>query len=58
MIQHTSSARQSTNTQTCQTRPLLAWPRFAAQNYGAKVAIIELPFAFVSDDKHGGAGGT
>jgi hypothetical protein len=32
--------------------------RFAAQSYGAKVAIIELPFAFVSDDHHGGAGGT
>lgn len=32
--------------------------RFAAQNYGAKVGIVELPFAFIPDDKHGGAGGT
>ena len=32
--------------------------RWSAANYGAKVAIVELPFAFVSDDKHGGAGGT
>jgi glutathione reductase (NADPH) len=32
--------------------------RFSAQNYGAKVAIVELPFAFIPDDKHGGAGGT
>ena len=32
--------------------------RFSAQNYGAKVGIVELPFAFIPDDKHGGAGGT
>lgn len=32
--------------------------RFSASNYGAKVAIIELPFAFIPDEKHGGAGGT
>lgn len=32
--------------------------RFSAQNYGAKVAIVELPFAFIPDDRHGGAGGT
>ncbi len=32
--------------------------RFSAQTYGAKVAIVELPFAFIPDDKHGGAGGT
>jgi len=32
--------------------------RFSAANYGAKVAIIELPFAFIPDEKHGGAGGT
>ena len=32
--------------------------RFAAANYGAKVAIVELPFGFVSSDTVGGAGGT
>lgn len=32
--------------------------RFSAANYGAKVAIVELPFAFIPDAKHGGAGGT
>ena len=32
--------------------------RFSAQNYGAKVGIVELPFAFIPDNKHGGAGGT
>lgn len=32
--------------------------RFAAQNYGAKVAIVEMPFGFISSDEVGGAGGT
>lgn len=33
--------------------------RWAAQQYGAKVAVAELPFAFVSTkDTHGGLGGT
>ncbi|KAK9804239.1 hypothetical protein WJX72_002925 [[Myrmecia] bisecta] len=32
--------------------------RFAATNYGAKVAICELPFALVASDSAGGAGGT
>eukprot|EP00210_Caulerpa_lentillifera_P000990 g953.t1 len=32
--------------------------RFAAANYNAKVAIIELPFGFISSDTVGGAGGT
>jgi glutathione reductase (NADPH) len=32
--------------------------RFSAQTYGAKVLCIELPFAFISSDDHGGAGGT
>lgn len=32
--------------------------RFSAQHYGAKVAVVELPFGFVSDDRTGGAGGT
>ncbi|KAL4439500.1 hypothetical protein ABPG77_008829 [Micractinium sp. CCAP 211/92] len=32
--------------------------RLAAGTYGAKVAIIELPFGFVSSEKVGGAGGT
>jgi len=32
--------------------------RFAAANYRAKVAIVELPFGFVSSDTVGGAGGT
>ena len=32
--------------------------RFSAQHYGAKVAIVELPFDIVGDDDHGGAGGT
>lgn len=37
---------------------LLSPGRFSAANFGAKVAIIELPFAFIPDEKHGGAGGT
>ncbi|KFM27223.1 Glutathione reductase, chloroplastic [Auxenochlorella protothecoides] len=32
--------------------------RLAASKYGRKVAVIELPFGFVSDDSTGGAGGT
>lgn len=32
--------------------------RFAAQYYNAKVAVVELPFGFVSSDDVGGAGGT
>lgn len=32
--------------------------RISAQQYGAKVACVELPFAFVATDKEGGAGGT
>jgi len=32
--------------------------RFSAANYGAKVAIVELPFGFVSSESVGGAGGT
>ena len=32
--------------------------RFASQLYAAKVAVIELPFGFVSSDDVGGAGGT
>lgn len=32
--------------------------RMSASNHGAKVAICELPFGFVSSDKVGGAGGT
>ena len=32
--------------------------RFAAQHHGAKVAVVELPFGLVSDEKTGGAGGT
>lgn len=32
--------------------------RFAAQNYGAKVAVCEMPFDLVASDKKGGAGGT
>lgn len=32
--------------------------RFAAQYYNAKVAVVELPFGFVSSDDIGGAGGT
>lgn len=32
--------------------------RFSAQLYGAKVAVIELPFGFISSDDIGGAGGT
>lgn len=32
--------------------------RFCAQIYGAKVAVVELPFGFVSSDDIGGAGGT
>ncbi|DBB05006.1 TPA: hypothetical protein ACH3X3_010280 [Trebouxia sp. C0006] len=32
--------------------------RFSAQHYGAKVAIVELPFRQIADDDHGGAGGT
>ena len=32
--------------------------RFSAQLYGAKVAVVELPFGFISSDDIGGAGGT
>lgn len=32
--------------------------RFSAQHYGAKVAIVELPFGLISGDDIGGAGGT
>lgn len=32
--------------------------RFASQLYDAKVAVVELPFGFVSSDDVGGAGGT
>ena len=32
--------------------------RFSAQHYGAKVAVVELPFGLVADEKTGGAGGT
>ncbi len=32
--------------------------RVSAGTYGAKTAIIELPFGFVSSEKVGGAGGT
>eukprot|EP00892_Ulva_mutabilis_P003423 jgi/Ulvmu1/1452/UM011_0182.1 len=32
--------------------------RFASSNYGAKVAVVELPFGFVSSETVGGAGGT
>lgn len=32
--------------------------RFSAANYGAKVAVVELPFGFVSSETVGGAGGT
>lgn len=32
--------------------------RFSAQYYNAKVAVVELPFGFVSSDGVGGAGGT
>jgi len=32
--------------------------RFSAQYYGAKVAVVELPFGFVPSDTVGGAGGT
>lgn len=32
--------------------------RFSAANYGKKVAVIELPFGFVSSENVGGAGGT
>ena len=32
--------------------------RFSAQHYGAKVAVVELPFGMVADDQKGGAGGT
>lgn len=32
--------------------------RFSAQQYGAKVACIELPFGFISSETVGGAGGT
>ena len=32
--------------------------RFSAQLYGAKVAVVELPFGFVSSNTTGGAGGT
>lgn len=32
--------------------------RFASSVYGAKVAVVELPFGFVSSETVGGAGGT
>lgn len=32
--------------------------RFSAQLFGAKVAVVELPFGLVSTDEQGGAGGT
>lgn len=32
--------------------------RFSAQHYGAKVAVVELPFGLVANDDTGGAGGT
>jgi hypothetical protein len=32
--------------------------RFASSNYGAKVAVVELPFGFISSETVGGAGGT
>lgn len=32
--------------------------RFTASNFGVKVAVVELPFGFVSSDEVGGAGGT
>eukprot|EP00191_Tetraselmis_sp_GSL018_P000584 CAMPEP_0177598696 /NCGR_PEP_ID=MMETSP0419_2-20121207/12521_1 /TAXON_ID=582737 /ORGANISM="Tetraselmis sp., Strain GSL018" /LENGTH=480 /DNA_ID=CAMNT_0019091227 /DNA_START=259 /DNA_END=1701 /DNA_ORIENTATION=- len=32
--------------------------RWAAQQYGVKVAVVELPFDFISSDSAGGAGGT
>ena len=32
--------------------------RWAASQYGARVACVELPFGFVPTDKVGGAGGT
>lgn len=32
--------------------------RFSAQHYGAKVAVVEMPFGLVADEKTGGAGGT
>lgn len=32
--------------------------RFSAANYGAKVAVIELPYGLVSSENVGGAGGT
>lgn len=32
--------------------------RFSAQHYGAKVAVVELPFGMVASDDTGGAGGT
>lgn len=32
--------------------------RFSAQHYGAKVAVVELPFGLVASDDTGGAGGT
>lgn len=32
--------------------------RISAQHYGAKVAVVELPFGFIASDSVGGAGGT
>ena len=32
--------------------------RISSQLYGAKVAVVELPFGLVSDENTGGAGGT
>lgn len=32
--------------------------RISSQQYGARVACVELPFAFVATDSEGGAGGT
>lgn len=32
--------------------------RFSAQHYGAKVAVVEMPFGLVATDDTGGAGGT
>ena len=32
--------------------------RFSAQHYGAKVAVVEMPFGLVATDDIGGAGGT
>lgn len=32
--------------------------RFSAQHYGAKVAVVEMPFGLVATEDIGGAGGT